>query len=183
MLFTETKVRGAFLIDIERRQDERGYFARTFCQREFAALGLNPRIAQLNWSRNISKGTLRGMHYQIVPHQEAKVISCARGAMYDVVLDLRVDSPSYRTWAAAELTAENRRMLSIPEGCAHGFQTLADDTEVLYLMSEFYSPAQSRGIRFDDPAFQIEWLLPVSCISDADRYWPDFDSEQSQDRK
>src|SRR5262245_3515558 len=140
MLFSETTVSGAYLIDLERRTDDRGYFARGWCQEEFQAQGITANIAQVNVSANTLKGTLRGMHYQRPPHQEAKVVSCTRGAIYDVVLDLRHESPTYLCWFAAELTAENRRMLFIPEGCAHGFQTLVDDTELLYLMSEFYSP-------------------------------------------
>jgi dTDP-4-dehydrorhamnose 3,5-epimerase len=175
MLFTPTKIPGAFLIDIERRVDQRGYFARAFCQREYEAAGLNPRIAQVNWSSNSLKGTLRGVHFQIPPSQEAKVVCCTRGALYDVVLDLRQDSDSYRTWIAAELTSENRRMFYIPEGCAHGFQTLADETEVLYLMSEFYSQGHACGIRYDDPAFDIEWPLEVMCISNADKSWPRYE--------
>lgn len=175
MLFRATKIPGVFLIDLERRVDDRGYFARVFCQREFEAMGLNPCIAQMNWSANARKGTLRGVHYQVAPNREAKVVCCTRGALYDVVLDLRVDSPSYRSWVGVELTAENRRMLYIPEGCGHGFQTMADNTEVLYLMSEFYSPDHARGILYNDPAFCIDWPLPVSCISDADRAWPTFE--------
>jgi dTDP-4-dehydrorhamnose 3,5-epimerase len=175
MIFTPTKIPGAILIDIERRVDQRGFFARAFCQREFEAARLNPRIAQVNWSSNSVKGTLRGVHFQLAPSQEAKTVCCTRGALYDVVLDIRQQSPTYRAWVAAELTPENRRMFYIPEGCAHGFQTLADETEVLYLMSEFYSPGHSSGVRYDDPAFGIEWPLPVTCISDADKSWPRFE--------
>jgi dTDP-4-dehydrorhamnose 3,5-epimerase len=174
MLFTRTNVDGAFVIDLERRTDPRGSFARAWCQREFQAHGLTDRIAQVNVSANPRKGTLRGLHYQSRPHQEAKVVSCTRGAVLDVVLDLRPDSPTYLRWAAAELTAGNRRQLYIPEGCAHGFQTLADDTELLYLMSEFYAPGHACGVRYNDPAFGIAWPLPVAVISDADRDWPDY---------
>jgi len=159
---------------MEKRGDERGFFARAFCEREFAQHGLSSRIVQANNSLSARKGTLRGMHYQRAPHQEAKVVGCIRGAIYDVVLDLRPDSPTYLRWAAAELTAENHRSLYIPEGCAHGFQTLMDGAEVLYLMSEFYAPGHAAGVRYDDPAFAIEWPLPVACISDADRAWPDY---------
>lgn len=176
MLFRATKIPGAFLIDLERRVDDRGYFARAFCQTEFKAMGLNPCIAQVNWSANVRKGTLRGVHYQVAPNREAKVVCCTQGALFDVVLDLRVDSPNYRSWVGVELTAENRRMLYIPEGCGHGFQTMADNTEVLYLMSEFHSPEHARGILYNDPAFGINWPLPVSCISDADLAWPTFDN-------
>jgi dTDP-4-dehydrorhamnose 3,5-epimerase len=179
MRFTETIVRGAYLVDIERREDDRGYFARAFCQREFEALGLSTRIAQVNWSMNVKKGTLRGMHLQAAPHREAKVVCCTRGALYDVVLDLRPDSPSYLRWASAELTPENHGMLYIPGGCGHGFQTLSDETEILYLMSEFYSPAHARGYRFDDPAFRIDWPLEVTSISPADLAWPEFNAESA----
>jgi dTDP-4-dehydrorhamnose 3,5-epimerase len=175
MRFTETRVYGAFVIDIEPREDARGSFARAFCQREFEAAGLVSRIAQVNWSVNRLKGTVRGMHYQAAPHAEAKVVCCARGGLYDVVVDLRPGSATRGHWAAAELTAANRRMMYVPAGCGHGFQTLADDTEVLYLISEFYSPAHARGVRPDDPALGIEWPLPVACVSDADRTWPDYD--------
>ena len=147
MIFSETKVKGAYVVELEPRADARGFFARAWCQKEFEARGLTARVAQINVSHNVSKGTLRGMHYQMDPHGEAKIVLCTKGAIYDVVLDLRADSPTYLEWAAAELTAENHRMLFIPEGCAHGFQTLADDTQLLYLMSEFYAPAHARGVR------------------------------------
>jgi dTDP-4-dehydrorhamnose 3,5-epimerase len=174
MIFTETRVQGAHVIDLERRADERGFFARLWCQREFEAQGLTARLTQVNISSNVRKGTLRGMHFQIGPHEEAKVVSCSRGAICDVVLDLRRASPTYLRWDAVELNANNRRMLYIPEGCAHGFQSLADDAELLYLMSEFYSPEHARGVRYNDPAFDIHWPLPVAAISDADRTWPDY---------
>jgi dTDP-4-dehydrorhamnose 3,5-epimerase len=174
MIFTETKVQGAFRIDVERRVDHRGYFARAFCQQEFSARGLNPHIAQVNVSRTLLRGALRGLHYQLPPYQEAKVVSCTRGAIYDVVLDLRPHSPTYLKWDAAELTADNRSLLYLPEGCAHGFQALAPDSEVLYLMSEFYAREHASGVRYDDSAFQIAWPLPVADLSDADRCWPDY---------
>jgi dTDP-4-dehydrorhamnose 3,5-epimerase len=174
MTFSETRVDGAFIIDLERRLDERGFFARAWCQEEFEAQGLIGRVAQANVSGNIRKGTVRGMHYQVSPQREVKVVSCTKGAIYDVVLDLRRDSATYLRWDAVEVTADNRRMLYVPEGCAHGFQTLADDTELLYLMSEFYSGGHARGVRHDDPAFGIEWPLDVTTISDADRSWPDY---------
>lgn len=178
MIFTETRVRGAYAIDLERRIDERGFFARTWCQDEFRAHGLIARLAQINVSHNACRGTLRGMHYQQPPHEEVKVVSCTQGAIYDVVVDLRRDSPTYLAWDAVELTAENGRMLYVPAGCAHGFQTLTDDAQLLYLMSEFHSPAQARGVRHDDPALSIAWPLPVTCISDADRRWPDYQPER-----
>jgi dTDP-4-dehydrorhamnose 3,5-epimerase len=174
MIFTETKIRGAFLVELDRREDDRGWFGRAFCQHEFAAAGLAHRVAQVNRSANTYRGTLRGMHFQAAPCQEAKVVMCTRGALYDVVLDLRDGSPTLGSWAAAELTGGNGSMLYIPEGCAHGFQTLTDDTEVLYLMSAFYSPEHGRGVRYDDPSFRIEWPLPVTSLSAADRAWPDF---------
>ncbi|MBI2826653.1 MAG: dTDP-4-dehydrorhamnose 3,5-epimerase [Planctomycetia bacterium] len=178
MKFTPTKVRGAYAIDVERRIDERGFFARSWCENEFAAHGLTARVAQINVSRNTRRGTLRGMHYQQAPHEEAKVVSCTQGAIYDVVVDLRRDSPTYMAWDAAELTAENCRMLYVPLGCAHGFQTLTDDAQLLYLMSEIHAPAQARGVRYDDPALAIAWPLTVTCISDADRSWPDYQPER-----
>jgi dTDP-4-dehydrorhamnose 3,5-epimerase len=181
MKFTECRVSGAYVIDLDRRSDERGYFARAWCQREFEARGLNPRIVQINVSANARKGTLRGMHFQRPPAREAKVVSCTRGAIYDVVLDLRPDSPTYLCWDRAELTMTNRRMFYIPEDCAHGFQTLADDTEVLYFMSGFYSADHATGVRHDDPAFRIEWPLAVSAVSEADRNWPAY--EAARDRQ
>jgi dTDP-4-dehydrorhamnose 3,5-epimerase len=174
MIFAETRVRGAFVIELERRTDERGCFARAWCQREFEAQGLVTRLVQINISHNIHRGTLRGMHFQLSPYEEAKVVSCTQGAIFDVVLDLRPNSPTYLAWAAEKLTAENRRALYIPEGCAHGFQTLMADTQVLYLMSEFYAPSHGRGVRYDDQVFGIEWPLEVACIADADRSWPDY---------
>jgi dTDP-4-dehydrorhamnose 3,5-epimerase len=166
--FTETKLHGVYLIDPQRFDDERGFFARTWCEREFAARGLNPRLAQCSVSYNRRKGTLRGLHYQAAPHQEAKLVRCTRGAIYDVVLDLRPASATFRQWAAMELTAGNYRMLYVPEGCAHGFQTLEDDSEVLYQISEFYAPEFMRGVRWDDPLFAISWPLHVTSISPRD---------------
>jgi dTDP-4-dehydrorhamnose 3,5-epimerase len=174
MYFQQTDVEMAFLIDLERRSDSRGFFARMWCRQEFAAHGLCARLAQINLSGNLRKGTLRGMHFQRQPHGEVKVVSCTRGAIYDVVLDLRSDSPTYMRWAAVHLTAENHSMLYVPEGCAHGFQTLTDDSEVLYLMSEFHSPAHAMGVRFDDPSFDIKWPLRVESISETDLEWPDY---------
>ena len=174
MTFHETKLPGVFEIHLKPKADERGFFARTWCQREFEAHGLNPNIAQCNISFNRDKGTLRGMHYQAEPHGEAKLVRCTRGAIYDVALDLRTGSPSYKKWVGVELTSEKRNMLYIPEGCAHGFLTLADDTEVFYQMSEFYAPDAGRGVRWDDPAFQISWPGKVEVISERDRIYPDF---------
>jgi dTDP-4-dehydrorhamnose 3,5-epimerase len=157
--FIETKLRGAFIIEPERLEDERGFFARTWCRKEFEARGLNPCLVQCNISFNRNKGTLRGMHFQIPPHAEAKLVRCTMGAIYDVILDLRPDSPTIKQWVAVELTAENRKMLYAPEGLAHGFLTLIDNTEVFYQMSASYHPESARGVRWDDPAFAILWPL------------------------
>lgn len=163
---------GVYVVDLARIEDERGFFARSFCQREFAAHGLNPRLAQSNVSFNRTRGTLRGMHYQIAPHAEAKLVRCTQGAIWDVVIDLRRESPTYRRWVGVELSAETRRALYVPEGFAHGFQTLMDDSEILYLMSEFYDPDSARGVRWDDPAIGIDWPIAKPVISDRDRSYP-----------
>jgi dTDP-4-dehydrorhamnose 3,5-epimerase len=175
MRFSETKVAGAFLIEPELITDERGAFARTWCREEFEAHGLNPSLAQCSVSFSHRTGTLRGLHYQTAPHQEAKLVRCTRGAIWDVAVDLRPESPTYRAWSGAELTAANRAMLYIPEGCAHGQLTLADDTEVFYQISVPYAPAASRGVRFDDPAFGIEWPGEIVVINDRDRSYPDVE--------
>ena len=172
MKFIETRLKGAFIIEPERLEDERGFFARTFCQKEFEAHGLNPKMVQCNISYNKHKGTLRGMHYQAAPMAEAKLVRCTRGAIYDVIIDLRHESPTYCQWLAEELSTENSRMTYIPEGFAHGFQTLEDDTEVFYQMSEFYSPEHARGVRWDDPVFGIEWPLNTKIISEKDNNYP-----------
>jgi len=174
MIFTETKLPGAYCIEPERREDHRGFFARVWCQDEFARHGLNPNAAQLNVGFTLTEGGIRGMHFQIAPHQEVKIVRCTQGALFDVIVDLRSDSPTYRQWVGVDLTAANRRMLYVPEGCAHGYQTLRDDTEMCYLTSAPYAPASARGVRYDDPAFKIEWPLPMTGISDADRAWPDW---------
>lgn len=157
MIFTETKLGGAFLIEPECIEDERGFFARTWCVREFEEHGLNTRLVQCNISYNKRKGTLRGMHYQVFPCAETKLVRCTRGILFDVIIDMRFDSPTFKQWDAFELSCENRRMLYIPVGFAHGFQTLQDDTEVFYQMSEFYNAESARGIRWDDTAFKIGW--------------------------
>jgi dTDP-4-dehydrorhamnose 3,5-epimerase len=175
MIFTETPVKGAYLIDLEKRGDERGFFARAFCKNEFAALGLETEFVQINNSLSAAKGTLRGMHYQLPPAAEAKVVRCVRGALWDVILDLRQESPTWRRWFGAELSAENRRMMYAPRGTAHGFVTLADDTEAFYLVSVFYAPELERGVRWNDPAFGIEWPIKPVVISDKDRDRADFD--------
>jgi dTDP-4-dehydrorhamnose 3,5-epimerase len=174
MKFTETKLKGAFVVEIEKLIDERGFFARSWCRKEFEAHGLTARVVQANVSSNRKKGTLRGMHYQIAPYQECKLIRCTRGAIYDVIIDLRPDSPTYKQWTGVELTADNYNMFFVPEGFGHGFQTLTDETEITYQVSQFYTPGSEKGIRFDDPAFNIEWPLEVNTISDKDRTWPGF---------
>lgn len=174
MIFTETKLCGAFVVEPERHEDERGFFARTWCRREFEARGLDAGLAQCDISYNRKRGTLRGMHYQNPPHAEAKLVRCTRGAVYDVIIDLRPGSPTSGRWVAAELTETNRRMLYVPQGFAHGFQTLEDDTEVAYQVSEFYHPEAARCVRWDDPAFRISWPLEVTVIAPRDRDCPDF---------
>lgn len=169
MIFTETRLKGAFIINLEPVEDDRGFFARTWCQREFSTHGLNARWVQCNISFNKQEGTLRGMHYQVKPHEETKMVSCVRGAIYDVILDLRPGSPTFRQWVPVELTAQNRQMLYIPQGLAHGFQTLADNSEVFYQMSAFYHPESARRVSWNDPAYGIEWPLPITVISPGDR--------------
>jgi len=175
MIFRPLKLDGAFLIEPERLIDDRGFFARTWCKREFEDRGLNNSIAQCNLGFNKHRGTLRGMHYQVAPHTEAKLVRCTMGAIYDVIIDLRKKSSTYTEWLAVELTAENRKMLYIPENLAHGYQTLTDNTEVFYQVSEFYDPEYERGLRWDDPIIEIKWPeeTPV-LISIKDRNWPDF---------
>jgi dTDP-4-dehydrorhamnose 3,5-epimerase len=172
--FVETALVGAWLIESVPARDPRGSFTRTFCMREFAANGLETTFSQQSTSHSAARGTLRGMHYQRIPHAEVKVVSCRKGAIWDVIIDLRSSSPTYRRWQGFELAAKDHRRLYIPAGFAHGFQSLSDDTEVDYLISEFYEPAVATGVRYDDPAFAIEWPLPVSVISEKDRTWPDF---------
>ncbi len=174
MIFKETKLKGAYVIKPERLEDERGFFARTFCQKEFERQGLNPRIVQCSISFNKKKATLRGMHYQVAPYKEAKIVCCVKGAIYDVIIDLRSDSSTYCQWLDVELSAENREMLYVPEDFAHGFQTLADDTVVLYQISEFYHPESAHGVRWDDPAFGIRWPLSNSVISEKDMNYKNF---------
>ncbi len=174
MIFTRTSVSGAYVIDVKRIGDDRGFFGRLWCEKEMADMGLVSRICQSNIGVSTKAGTLRGLHYQQSPHQEVKIIRCPRGAIYDVVVDLRPDSPTFKRWFATELNAGNSRMMYVPEGCATGYQTLVDDTEICYHTSEFYHPESATGVRFDDPAFGIEWPLPVTAISDNDIGWPDF---------
>jgi dTDP-4-dehydrorhamnose 3,5-epimerase len=175
MRFTETPIAGAFLVDLEKRGDDRGFFARSFCENEFSAHGLSPRFVQVNNSLSRSKGTLRGMHYQRAPKAETKLVRCIRGSLYDVILDLRQDSPTFGRSFGAELSADNRRMMYVPKGFAHGFITLEDDTETFYFVDEFYAPESERCVRWNDPRFAIEWPLAPVVISDKDRNQADFD--------
>ena len=174
MIFQKTNLPGAFEIHLEPVMDERGFFARSWCQKEFDTHALSRRLAQCNISVTLCKGTLRGLHYQAAPFAESKLVRCTRGSVYDVMLDLRPESPTYRKWIVVVLTAEKRNMVYVPEGCAHGFLTLEDDVEVFYQMSESYNPESARGVRWNDPAFQIAWPGKVEVISERDRTYPDF---------
>lgn len=174
MIFAESKLSGVFEINIEPRADERGFFARSWCQREFKEYGLNPGLVQCNVSYNPKRGTMRGMHYQADPYAEAKLVRCTKGAVYDVVLDLRPQSPTFTEWIGVNLTAENRNMIYIPEGCAHGFLTVEDESEVFYQMSAFYNAASAGGVRWNDPAFKIVWPGEPVLISERDRAYADF---------
>jgi len=174
MTFHETRIPGVFEIHLEPQHDDRGFFARTWCRKEFESQSLKPELVQCSVSFNKRKGTLRGLHYQVAPFQEAKLVRCTRGSIFDVVVDLREASPTYKGWASAELTATKRNMLYVPEGCAHGFLTLEDETEVFYQMSQYYNAESARGVRWDDPAFHIEWPAGVEVISERDRTYPDF---------
>lgn len=177
MKFHEAPLKGAYTIELEKRGDHRGFFARLFCVEEFAAHGLQSSFAQINTSLTGRKGTLRGMHYQLPPSAEVKVVRCIAGALFDVVLDLRPDSPSFGKWFGATLSAENRLMMYCPKGFAHGFITLEENTEAFYLVSDPYAPGLERGVRFNDPKFRIEWPIEPREISDKDNAWPDFDPD------
>jgi dTDP-4-dehydrorhamnose 3,5-epimerase len=172
MRFTQTEIAGAWVIDPTPHPDDRGYFFRAWCAKEFSDHGIHFQPVQANMGFSTKKGTVRGMHHQVEPALEAKLVRCTRGAMFDVVLDVRIDSLTYGKWHAVELTPENGRMLFLPEHCAHGYQTLEDHTEMHYMTSQFYAPDAARGARFDDPAFEIQWPLAVSAISDQDQNWP-----------
>ncbi|MBJ6611084.1 MAG: dTDP-4-dehydrorhamnose 3,5-epimerase [Candidatus Thiothrix moscowensis] len=174
MIFEETCLRGAYVIDPLIIGDERGFFARAWCQKEFGAHGLVTAFVQSNLSFNKFEGTLRGMHRQIAPAEEVKLVRCTKGRIYDVIVDLRPDSPTHRQWFGVELSAENHRMLYVPAGFAHGYQTLEDNCEVFYQVSEFYTPEYERGARYDDPSFGIQWPLAVSAVSPKDKNWPDY---------
>lgn len=176
MIFEETKLPGVVEVKLERANDARGFFARSWCKREFETHGLNTDLVQCNVSFNDRKGTLRGMHYQEAPNAEAKLVRCTSGSLYDVIIDLRPKSPSFRAWVGVVVSAEEHNMIYVPEGCAHGFLTLQDNTEVFYQMSQYYSPESARGVRWNDPAFEISWPGKVEVISERDRNYADFAS-------
>jgi dTDP-4-dehydrorhamnose 3,5-epimerase len=178
MIFKELSLVGAYVVELQKHTDERGFFARSWCQREFEEHGLDAQLVQCNISYNARRGTLRGMHYQLPPFAEAKLVRCTRGALYDVIIDLRPNSPTFLRWAAAELTADNRAALYVPQGFAHGFQTLCDDTEVFYQMSEVYAPDCARGVRWDDPLFGVVWPEPAGVISARDQAYEDSNPDQ-----
>lgn len=177
MIFTETALQGAFIIDLDPRPDSRGFFARTFCQREFADHGLKPVIAQANVAFNHRKGTLRGMHFQCPPSPESKFVRCTRGAILDIIVDLRPESPTYLQHVSVELTADNHRALYVPERFGHGYQALEDKTETSYQMGEFYAPGDEGGLLYNDPALGLSWPLPVTVISEKDQAWPLLESQ------
>ena len=180
MIFTETKLRGAFVIDIERREDSRGFFARVFCQHEFDAHGLKPTIAQANVAYNRKKGTLRGMHFQFPPAAETKLVRCTRGAILDIIVDLRPESPTYLQHVAVELSEENCRALYVPERFAHGYQVLRDDTETSYQVGEFYTPGSEGGLLYNDSRLGLQWPLPVSEISEKDQVWKRLEEQEEE---
>jgi len=174
MKFTETKLPGSYIIELEKRGDDRGFFARFFCKNEFEKIGLDHNIVQINNSLSKDKGTLRGMHYQLAPKAETKIVRCIKGSLFDVIIDLREDSPTFCKWFGAELTSENRKMMYVPKGFGHGFVTLEENSEALYLVTEFYAPELERGIRYNDLYFNIEWPIEPVVISDKDKNHPDF---------
>jgi dTDP-4-dehydrorhamnose 3,5-epimerase len=178
MIFTETTLHGSYVIHLERNEDQRGFFARSWCRREFESHGLSGRLSQCNISFNRERGTLRGMHFQEPPYAEAKLVRCTRGSAYDVMIDLRRDSVTFRRHFGTIVSAENREMVYVPEGFAHGFLTMEDSTEIFYQMSEFYAPEHARGVRWDDPAFGVRWPVVVRVISDRDRSYPDFTADR-----
>jgi dTDP-4-dehydrorhamnose 3,5-epimerase len=177
MIFTETPLKGAYVIELKKIGDDRGFFARTFCKNEFSGHGLNNEIVQINNSLSADKGTLRGMHYQLPPKAEDKIVRCIKGSLFDAIIDIRPDSETFGKWFGIELSAENRKMLFVPKGFAHGFITLEDNTEAFYLVTEFYGPDYERGIRWNDPKFNIDWPIDPIIISDKDQNHPDFDPD------
>ena len=180
MKFTELELSGAYVVEIEKREDERGFFGRAWCAQEFEAHGLKNTIRQINTSFSVKRGTIRGLHYQVDPHQETKFIRCTKGRIFDVVIDLRPESPTFKQWVGTELSADNYKMVYVPENFAHGFLTLEDNSEVYYPTTEFYTPNAERGIRFNDPAFGIDWPLEVSTFSEKDISHADFDPDNFQ---
>lgn len=182
MIFRDTSLPGAFVVDVEPRSDSRGFFARSWCRQEFESHGLVTDFPQANLSVNPTRGTLRGLHYQRAPFEEVKLVRCTKGALYDVIVDLRPRSPTFRRWYAVELSADNHRALYVPKDFAHGFQTLTDNTEAQYMVSAYYQPGSEAGLRYDDPSLEIHWPLPVSKISDKDKEWPLIASRPPQAR-
>ncbi len=174
MTFEETKINGAFVVQLEKLKDHRGYFARAWCKEELEQMNLETDIKQYNASYNYKKGTLRGLHYQNPPYTETKYVRCTNGAVYDVIVDLRPESPTYKKWLGIELSAENMKMLYVPKGCAHGYLTLTDNAEVFYMVTAFYHKEAEGGVRYNDPAFNIEWPVEITDISDKDKKHPDF---------
>jgi dTDP-4-dehydrorhamnose 3,5-epimerase len=174
LIFTETKLKGAFILDVKRLEDERGFFGRSWCKKEMQEHGLNSNVVQANVSFNHKRGTLRGMHFQFSPYQETKLVRCTKGALYDVIIDLRKDSPTYKQWIGVELTEDNFRMLYVPEDFAHGFITLQDNTAITYQVTQFYTPGAEGGIRWNDPTVGIEWPVPIEVISSKDSNHPDY---------
>ena len=171
----KTAIEGAYLLGFQAFEDSRGFFTRAFCAKEFAKMGFPVNMVQANLAGSVAKGTLRGLHYQVAPYEEAKLLRCIRGAVFDVLVDIRSGSPTYGSWFGAELTSENRQMMLVPAGCAHGYLTLDNDSEVYYLVSQFYEAKAEKGIRWNDPAFDIRWPITENLvISDKDRAWPDF---------
>jgi dTDP-4-dehydrorhamnose 3,5-epimerase len=180
MIFTETKIRGVFLIELDPRRDDRGFFARQWCAEEFTRAGLDPRVAQINTARSVAAGTLRGVHYQKAPHAEVKLVRCTRGAVFDVAVDLRAGSPTFCQWFGTELNEEYGRMLYIPEGCGHGYLTLAPNTDLVYHASVPYAPKSATGVRHDDPTFNIAWPGAIGVVSPQDQNWPSFSSDRAE---
>jgi len=178
MIFTETKLKGAFIIDVERHKDSRGFFARAFCQHEFTDHGLKPTIAQANIAFNVKKGTIRGMHFQFPPAAETKVVRCTRGGILDIIVDLRPESPTFLEHVAVELTEGNCRALYVPERFAHGYQVLRDSTDTSYQVGEFYTPSSEGGLLYSDPRLALDWPLPVTVVSDKDRLWKPLDEQE-----
>lgn len=174
MIFSETLLKGSYVIELEPFKDERGFFARSWCKNEFKQQGLNDVFVQCNISFNKKKGTIRGMHYQDIPYSETKLVRCTRGAIFDVIIDLRKNSETYKKWIGIEITEENRKMIYIPSGFAHGFQTLRDNSEVFYQISEFYNPEYAKGVRWDDESFKIKWPIETIIISDRDQSYKDI---------